>query len=144
MRALRQALSIAKSGGFIRTIIDGMVDDVILLGKFIDGQCLTDDPLLVFANQLMEIISAERGIGIPIPQVSQTESNLDMPMEPLSEREREILQMVANGLLNREVANSLSLTEGSVKWHLQQIYDKLGTRRRAQAVQRAKNLGLIQ
>lgn len=144
MRALRQALSIAITSGFVRTIIDGMIDDVTLLSKFIEGQCLTDDPLLAYANELMQIISIERGIGIPVSQVSKTELHLDMPMEPLNEREREILQMVANGLLNREIANSLSLTEGSVKWHLQQIYDKVGTRRRAQAVQRAKDLGLIQ
>ena len=44
---------------------------------------------------------------------------------------------------NSEVAQRLGITEGSVKWYMQQIYDKVGTRRRMQAVERARQLGLI-
>ncbi|MCY1382658.1 transcriptional regulator EpsA [compost metagenome] len=59
-------------------------------------------------------------------------------------REMEILGMVSAGMLNREIGNRLGMTEGSVKWYLQQIYDKLGIRRRSQAVERARQLGIIQ
>lgn len=63
--------------------------------------------------------------------------------EPLSEREREILRAVAAGHSNAEIASQLWLTEGTVKWHLGNIYGKLGARRRTQAVARARELGAI-
>ena len=47
------------------------------------------------------------------------------------------------GLRNHEVGQRLGLTEGTVKWYLQQIFDKLGVRRRSQAVLRARSLGLL-
>jgi LuxR family transcriptional regulator, maltose regulon positive regulatory protein len=61
----------------------------------------------------------------------------------LDAREREILSMVALGLLNREIGQGLGLTEGTVKWYLQRIFDKLGIRRRTQAVRRAREYGLL-
>jgi LuxR family maltose regulon positive regulatory protein len=55
----------------------------------------------------------------------------------LSPKEREILSLVGVGMSNREVAEHIGVTEGTVKWYLLQVYDKVGTRRRQQAVQRA-------
>ncbi len=63
--------------------------------------------------------------------------------EGLTVRETEILRMVGGGLLNAEIGQTLGMTEGSVKWSLQRIYDKIGVRRRALAVQYAKRVGLI-
>jgi LuxR family maltose regulon positive regulatory protein len=60
-----------------------------------------------------------------------------------SQREREILSLVASGLRNKEVAERLGMTEGTIKWYLQQVYDKIGTRRRQRAVERARQFGLI-
>ncbi len=138
-RTLREALVSASSAGFIRTVIDELGSNISLLDKFIERQGATDDPVLNYANQLVGIVSSRSGCQIPVSDPTLESTNL----EQLSEREREILQMVAAGLLNREIADSLCLTEGSIKWYLQQIYDKVGTRRRAQAVQRARDLGLI-
>src|SRR3546814_5970598 len=59
----------------------------------------------------------------------------------LARREVDILSMVSCGLRNREIGDRLGLTEGTVKWYMQQIYDKLGVRRRPQAVIRARQLG---
>ncbi|VWC68132.1 MULTISPECIES: LuxR C-terminal-related transcriptional regulator [Burkholderia] len=61
----------------------------------------------------------------------------------LSQREISILEFVSQGLQNKEIADRLGLAEGSVKWYMQQIYAKLGVRRRLNAYQRAKALGLI-
>jgi RNA polymerase sigma factor (sigma-70 family) len=61
----------------------------------------------------------------------------------LSPKEREILSLVGAGMSNREVAEHIGVTEGTVKWYLQRVYDKVGTRRRQQAVQRARQFGLI-
>jgi LuxR family maltose regulon positive regulatory protein len=66
-----------------------------------------------------------------------------MPGGNLSPREIEILALVGDGLSNAEIGHRLSLVEGSVKWHLQRIYDKIGTRRRLVAVDRARRMGLF-
>lgn len=64
-------------------------------------------------------------------------------MEPLSERELEILRIVATGASNKEIAGQLFITEGTVKNHLTNILGKLGVRDRTQAALRAKELGLL-
>ena len=63
--------------------------------------------------------------------------------EPLSEREREVLGLLARGLSNREIATHLSLAEGTVKNYVTGILQKLGVRDRTQAAVRARELGLI-
>jgi DNA-binding NarL/FixJ family response regulator len=63
--------------------------------------------------------------------------------EPLSEREIEILRLLADGLTNRQIAERLSLAEGTVKNYVTNILGKLGARDRTQAAIRARELGLI-
>jgi DNA-binding NarL/FixJ family response regulator len=63
--------------------------------------------------------------------------------EPLSEREEEILRLVARGLSNREIADRLSLAPGTVKNYVTTILQKLGARDRTQAALRARELGLL-
>ncbi len=64
-------------------------------------------------------------------------------LSPLTEREIEILDNVYNGLSNRDIAEKLFLSTGTVKWYLSQIYSKLGVESRTQAVARARELQLI-
>lgn len=64
-------------------------------------------------------------------------------VEPLSERELEILQLVADGLSNREISDKLYLALSTVKGHNRNIYGKLGVSRRTEAVALARELGLI-
>ncbi len=64
-------------------------------------------------------------------------------IEPLSERELEILRLVAHGSSNREIANALFITEGTAKNHLTNILSKLGVRDRTQAALKARELGLF-
>jgi DNA-binding NarL/FixJ family response regulator len=63
-------------------------------------------------------------------------------VEPLSEREREILGLITAGANNREIAERLFLAEGTVKNHVTNILGKLGVRDRTQAAVKAKDLGL--
>jgi len=63
--------------------------------------------------------------------------------EPLSNREREILRLLARGLSNRQIATRLSLAEGTVKNYVTNILQKLGARDRTQAALRARELGMI-
>jgi DNA-binding NarL/FixJ family response regulator len=62
---------------------------------------------------------------------------------PLSEREREVLQAIASGATNREIAAELFLSPHTIKEHTSSLYRKLGVRNRAEAVQKAQRLGLI-
>jgi LuxR family maltose regulon positive regulatory protein len=63
--------------------------------------------------------------------------------EPLSEREREVLQLVAAGKTNRQVATELFVSVGTVKTHVNNVYRKLEAHSRTQAVARARELGLL-
>jgi predicted ATPase/DNA-binding NarL/FixJ family response regulator len=64
-------------------------------------------------------------------------------IDPLSERELEVLRLVADGLSNREIAQELVVTLGTVKKHINTIFGKLQVRSRIQAVARARELGLL-
>jgi LuxR family maltose regulon positive regulatory protein len=64
-------------------------------------------------------------------------------IEPLSERELEILGLIANGMSNTEIANQIFVTVGTVKWHLNNIYGKLSVRSRTQAIVKAREFGLL-
>jgi DNA-binding NarL/FixJ family response regulator len=63
--------------------------------------------------------------------------------EPLSERERQILRLLADGQTNKEIAETLVIAEGTVKNHITSILNKLGARDRTQAALKARELGLV-
>jgi len=69
-------------------------------------------------------------------------SSLDRP-DPLTERETEILRLMAGGYSNKEIANSLGVAEGTVKNHVSNILSKLGVRDRTRAVLKAFELGFV-
>ncbi|HEX2702431.1 MAG TPA: response regulator transcription factor [Solirubrobacteraceae bacterium] len=77
------------------------------------------------------------GLGMTVfqPQV-------DVDAVPLTPREREVLDLIAAGSTNREIAAALHLSPHTIKEHTSSLYRKLGARNRAEAVQRAQRLGL--
>lgn len=87
-----------------------------------------------------EIVRAVRLVGLgetvfpPQPE---------RPPFELSEREREVLGLIASGATNREIAGSLFLSHNTVKEHTSSLYRKLDVRNRTEAVQRAQRLGLL-
>ena len=64
-------------------------------------------------------------------------------INPLSQREQEVLQLIAQGLSNREIAERLFLALDTVKGHNRKIFEKLQVQRRTEAVAAAHNLGLV-
>ena len=70
-------------------------------------------------------------------------SGEDSLIEPLTAREKEVLQLMAQGLANKQIALSLSISEHTVKFHLSSLYAKLGISSRTEAVRRGIELGLI-
>ena len=61
----------------------------------------------------------------------------------ITRRELEILELIAEGLSNKEIAERVFVSENTVKTHSSRVFEKLGARRRTQAVQRGKEFGLI-
>lgn len=62
----------------------------------------------------------------------------------ITPREQEILGLIARGLSNREIGEKIFVSENTVKSHSSRLFDKLGVRRRVQAVQRGRELGLVE
>jgi DNA-binding NarL/FixJ family response regulator len=87
-----------------------------------------------------DVVKAVRMVGLgmdvfaPAPKTTQA---------PLSEREREVVSLIAAGSTNREIAEKLFLSPHTVKEYTSGLYRKLGVRNRAEAVKRAQRLGLI-
>lgn len=65
-------------------------------------------------------------------------------LDPLTDRETEILQLIASGLSNKEIAAQLSLSTNTIKMYASQLYQKLHVNRRTEAVARAREIGLLE
>ncbi len=102
-------------------------------------------------NQVPPKVSTEPSAGVIDIPVRESNAEKTSPAEPkyqglieeLSNRELEILELFAKGLSNKEVAVTLFLSPGTVKWHSSNIYGKLGVRGKLQAVALARKLKLI-
>ncbi|MFC1976235.1 LuxR C-terminal-related transcriptional regulator [Chloroflexota bacterium] len=135
MVALEQALTLAEPGGFIRIFVDEGPPMARLLYKAATRGIAPD-----YARRLLA--------AFPVAEPEQTDpSKTQAPkselVEPLSERELEVLQLIAEGLTNPEIASRLFLTLNTVKAHTRNIYGKLGAHNRTQAVAQARALGIL-
>lgn len=139
-RPLREALTLASASSLRRSFIDEGALIKTLLTNAYDIRPVTSEPAEMFASELLQIFE-----GAPDKSLLGDDgmSNLEGPQENLTNNELKILSMAGHGLRNKEIAGKLGMTEGSVKWYMQQIYDKLGTRPRTRAIDRARKLGLI-
>jgi LuxR family maltose regulon positive regulatory protein len=142
-RTLREAITNAAASRLVRSFIDEGPVIRTMLASIYEGDLEVLHPSDAFAAELLEIFDQ------PGKKVSGVARAVSQPVTPdgllgkLSPKEREVLGLVSSGMRNREVAQKLGMTEGSVKWYMQQVYDKIGTRRRFQAVEKARQFGLI-
>jgi len=82
-------------------------------------------------------------VEIPVPAPDVAADDTARERLGITRRELEILELVARGLSNREIGETLFVSENTVKTHCSRAFDKLGARRRTEAVQRSKELGLF-
>ncbi|MFZ0041255.1 MAG: response regulator transcription factor [Solirubrobacteraceae bacterium] len=87
-----------------------------------------------------EVARAVRMVGLGMTTFAPT---AEQPAPLLTEREREVLDLLAGGSTNREIAQRLYLSPHTVKEHTSALYRKLSARNRAEAVQRAQRIGLL-
>jgi DNA-binding CsgD family transcriptional regulator len=86
------------------------------------------------------VVIKEVAVSAAVPFVLNEARLRELAVTP---REREILELIATGMSNREIAEKLFVSENTVKTHSSRLFDKLGAKRRTQAVQLGKQLGLI-
>jgi LuxR family maltose regulon positive regulatory protein len=136
---LEKALSSGEPEGYIRIFVDEGPPMARLLYEALSRG--------IAPNYVQRLLAAfedatkdERRMTAPSSVVGRPSSAL---VEPLSERELEVLQLIAEGLTNREIAARLFLALNTIKSHTRNIYGKLGVSSRTQAVARAKTLGIL-
>ena len=127
---LGDALSLAEPGGFIRLFVDEGRPMAELLSEAAASGIRPD-----YVKRLLAAFETEQ---------QRRRGEADQPLvEALSERELEILRLIAEGLSNQEIGERLFLALNTVKGYNQSIYAKLEVRRRTEAVARARELGLL-
>jgi DNA-binding NarL/FixJ family response regulator len=111
-----------------------------LLSAGVDSETLA----LALRSAVLGLVSIpRRDLPALLPQEERVEAAVRAPVESLTPRELEVLQLMARGLTNRQIARRLQISEHTVKFHAAAILGKLTARSRAEAVARAIGLGWI-
>jgi LuxR family transcriptional regulator, maltose regulon positive regulatory protein len=168
LTTLERALTLAEPEGYIRTIVDEGEPMRVLLSEFgrefggnqpqqlrMKNQVqVTHDVqthrLLAYVNKLLAAFPQSDPVGTPILEIKNSDVSRaqglnapEMLFESLSERERQVLGLVAEGLSDREIAERIIVSTSTVKKHLLNIYSKLQVHSRTEALARAKKLSLL-
>ncbi len=153
---LEQALLQAEPGGYIRAFVDrGPIIGRLL--RAVQQRSALAETIATYVTRLLAAFGADisekqaspTGAAPPEhPPLYRADSSATAPhhqplLDPLTPREDEVLHLVAGGLSNQEIADQLIISLATVKRHVYNIYGKLGVKHRAQAIARARELGLI-
>jgi len=142
LQALSRALTLAKPGGYVRVFIDEGEPMARLLYRAAENgitPAYTGMLLAAYQQSTQELAPATIHIT---PASGGSEPSFSI-VEPLSERETEVLICIADGLTNQEIALRLTISLTTVKTHTRNIYRKLDVNSRTQAVARGKSLGIL-
>ena len=130
---LHRALLIAAPRGYVRVFLDEARGLGALLGR-LDLEALRGSEAVPLARRLQEAMrvrgGAERQVSAAVGQ-------------QLTKREVSILKRLESGLSNKEIAEAIFVSEGTLKWHLHNVYSKLEVKNRPGAMARARVLGLL-
>jgi LuxR family maltose regulon positive regulatory protein len=125
---LERALSLAEPKGYVRTFID----EGAPMGELL-RRAAAQGIRLNYVSALLAALESD----------AKTKGAQGALIEPLSARELEVLRLLATGLSNKDIAETLFIAVGTVKQHLKNIYGKLGVHSRTEAAHRARDLGLL-
>jgi LuxR family transcriptional regulator, maltose regulon positive regulatory protein len=137
IQLLGEALLMTEPGGFIRIFVDEGTPMAHLLSEAAAHGIMPD-----YVAKLLAAFEAEKRKTKDKPDLSPAPS-IQPLSEPLSQRELKVLQLLAQGLSNREISERLFLALDTVKGHNRLIFGKLQVQRRTEAVARARELGLL-
>jgi LuxR family maltose regulon positive regulatory protein len=150
--ALSRTISLARPEGYVRVFLDlgRPMRDLLAVwserGAAATGSLAATTALdLSFARELLDAFENEQDIRrlqenqrVLVPSAMS-----GVTIEPLTEREREVVSLLSAGLSNKEIAAKLVIAPSTVKQHLKNIYSKLEVHNRTQAVARARDLGIL-
>jgi LuxR family maltose regulon positive regulatory protein len=134
LMSLQHALALAEPEGYIRIFLDEGSSMMQLLREAAAREIMPD-----YTGKLLAVFEAEKRKSVgksPLPPTQPL-------IEPLSQRELEILHLIAQGLSNRQIGERLFLALDTVKGHNRKIFDKLQVQSRTEAIVRARELGLL-
>jgi LuxR family maltose regulon positive regulatory protein len=125
--ALTQALELAQTEKHQHVFMELGPAMTKLLTRFCEE--LAEHTAVAFARELLRIAAVQ-------PLLTQA-------IDPLSQREREVLQLIVAGYSNQEIAETLTIASSTVKWYINTLYSKLQVKSRSQAIARSRELGLF-
>ena len=133
---LERVLTLAEPEGYVQIFVDEGAPMAQLLSEAAVRGIMPD-----YTARLLSALKAEgKSADEPYPPTAMSAQPL---VEPLSQRELEVLQLIAQGLSNREIGERLFLALDTVKGHNRRIFGKLLVRRRTEAVAKARSLGIL-
>ena len=136
LATLKQALALAEPENYSRSFLDPGRAMQELLSWSLESQSLSEPGLRTYVSRLL----SQFGMDAPVVPSQPKVNGL---IEPLTERELEVLRLIAKGLSNSEISLRLFMALSTVKGHTRIIFDKLQVQRRTEAVARARELGLL-
>jgi ATP/maltotriose-dependent transcriptional regulator MalT len=148
LEPLSRALSLAEPEGYVRMFVDEGPPMAVLLGKLHEHsrkrpRANSTNVPLAYIERLLAFLREERVQEGTSPAASSASVPAQSLLDPLTERELEVLRLIAAGLSNREIAARLVLALSTVKSYVNTIYSKLQVESRTQAVARARALHLL-
>lgn len=146
LRTLQEALAIGARAGLLRSLVEldpqlmDLIDALVAARPAgASGPADTQPVPLAYLQQLLQAAGRPSIAAVPGAQADSDAA----PRVALTERELKVLRLLQAGLGNREVAQSLFLSEATVKWHLHNIFSKLGVKNRTGALARAQQISLL-
>ena len=134
--SLRESLSLAEANGFVRLFADahpGLIDVVRVFAAQHPGECGASAPFID------RVLGRTRSAASAAPGLRE---RIAAPAL-LTSKEKAILELLAAGMSNKEIARATDSGPETVKWHLKNLYAKLDAANRRHAVERARTLGLL-
>ena len=135
LHALEQALDVAEPEGYLRIFVDEGSQMARLLYKALSQEIASD-----YVRRLLAAFPTDGQEKIIALKSQDSDSEW---IEPLSEREIEVLGLIAEGLTNQEISGRLYVSLNTVKAHTRNIYSKIGVNNRTHAVSKARTLGIL-
>ena len=144
LAALEQAVTLAQPGGFVRVFVDLGPNMADLLGR-LAAKGGVAGVARDYVEQILRAFPAARSTPQPRPAVPPAEQAMAQAamIEPLTRREQQVLELLAQRMTSQEIAQKLVLSDQTVKRHRANVYQKLGAHSRRQAIATAVALGIL-
>jgi LuxR family maltose regulon positive regulatory protein len=148
LAALARAITLAEPGGFIRPFLDLGPEMAGLLVRLSQRGVALEyiaRILAAFPDEMKDERPLQVADGADSPMAASTlaQGPSSSLIEPLTPRELDVLALLAQGLTNKEIAQRLVISHGTVRQHAYNLYQKLQVNNRQQAVKRASDLGIL-